>query len=410
MNRSKIFTPLLIFLIVVSAGCKKEIDDLADSNTSMRFLIESGIEKIRHSIPTSDGGIIHVGDNGNQAFMMKLSESGQKEWFRDFGGTGRESFLAVAEMSNGDFVAVGSSTSPGPGVQNSNSSPYVVRVSSNGMEKWDSTFAISSQSGLTCVKEDHLGNIVTAGFIASSSSTTLVLKLTGQGAIDYGYTYQIGDWHDMAKQITFTQDNDYIIWGIQSPSNYIIEIRKYLPYRLVISSVDGNYAGSQPMISYFSLQSEEKIANAGDDFLGIREIGNGNVMMVFEARDWDESRYSKIAVIDASGDPLKRDNLFVHENFSPKNLALGNGELLLTGRSSPNDLEFSNQSVIRLVSLDLNGSVQWEQEFGDNYTSQVGTISVPVSGDIAVSGQISDVESGKSKFLFYKTSKSGEIK
>src|SRR5689334_4509803 len=62
-------------------------------------------------IATSDHGFLAVGQNGSDAFIIKVNNAGDLEWSKTYGGTGVESFKDVIEVSNGDFICVGATSS-----------------------------------------------------------------------------------------------------------------------------------------------------------------------------------------------------------------------------------------------------------------------------------------------------------
>lgn len=82
-------------------------------------------------LQTSDGGFIVAGAyraaNGDLC-LVKTDASGNIQWTRTVGGNGSESGSSVRQMTNGGFVAAGSTTSWGAGA----SDAYLVRTDSGG--------------------------------------------------------------------------------------------------------------------------------------------------------------------------------------------------------------------------------------------------------------------------------------
>src|SRR5208283_607062 len=93
---------------------------------------------------TSDGGYIAVGGtvaNGgeNGALIFKLSSTGSVQWQEALGPVGStlESFSAVAQTSDGGYLAVGDTYSwSGSAIQ----SVLVVKFSSSGSVQWEKTY------------------------------------------------------------------------------------------------------------------------------------------------------------------------------------------------------------------------------------------------------------------------------
>ena len=115
----KVFFIIFIFFSHYSHG-QNPLVKMWDS----RFGGDS-IELLGSLIPTKDGGVLLAGSsrsgtNGdksqashgsNDFWIVKVNPSGNKEWDRDFGGTGSDGISSVANTTDNGFILGGSSSS-----------------------------------------------------------------------------------------------------------------------------------------------------------------------------------------------------------------------------------------------------------------------------------------------------------
>ena len=146
--------------------------------------------------PTADGGYIISGYRRNytsttnyQAFLCKINGAGVVQWFKTYSANLREAVNGVVEMPNGDFVAVGTSTSSGAGLRD----VMVIRVNSAGQLQWSRTFGGTSDDFSVGVDVTPSGDIAVFGH--SESFTTGVgrdlylLKIDGSGNLLWSRNY-----------------------------------------------------------------------------------------------------------------------------------------------------------------------------------------------------------------------------
>jgi hypothetical protein len=91
---------------------------------------------------TDDGGFILTGitftdDAGKgDAWLIKTSSSGKKEWDRKFGGTEADRCGSVQQTSDGGYILAGSTRSSGAG----NYDAWLIKTDKNGNEQWNHTY------------------------------------------------------------------------------------------------------------------------------------------------------------------------------------------------------------------------------------------------------------------------------
>lgn len=126
----------------------------------------SGDDEARFVEVLPDNSFIVAGSStagglgGVDAMLVKFSADGTVEWSKSYGGSGNEFFMHILTCSDGNYLAVGETTSFGAG----NVDIYVVKFDGNGNVLWERTCGGSGQEwscGGVCEVAD--GYIVTGG-------------------------------------------------------------------------------------------------------------------------------------------------------------------------------------------------------------------------------------------------------
>ncbi len=140
---------------------------------------------------TSDKGYIAAGYttsfgvNMCDFLLIKLSQGGNIEWQRSYGGSGDDLAYSIQPTSDLGYVVAGSTTSFGHG----DSDSWILKLSSSGAIEWQKTYGGSNKDYLTSIQQTAEGGYIAAGFTKSFSdeeeeSDILILKLLSSGAID----------------------------------------------------------------------------------------------------------------------------------------------------------------------------------------------------------------------------------
>jgi PKD repeat protein len=143
------------------------------------------------------GGISHSGigsekSDPNRGFadfwVVKVNESGLKEWDKTFGGTAEESLSSMLQnKTDGGYLLAGKSESGISGeksqVAKGNGDYWVVKINSTGTKQWDRTFGGTELDELTAIVAVPDGGYLLAGFSASPLNSDKTLP--SRGTIDY---------------------------------------------------------------------------------------------------------------------------------------------------------------------------------------------------------------------------------
>jgi uncharacterized delta-60 repeat protein len=169
---------------------------------------------------TSDGGYVVAGwtdsfGAGDRDFwVLRLDGDGDIQWQKTYGGTDGDWPRSIQQTSDGGYVVAGYTYSFGAGI----SDFWVLKLDSDGNIQWQKTYGGADSDGARSIQQTSDGGYVVAGYTysfgvgASDSCDFWVLRLDGDGDIQWQKTYGGTDW-DWARSIRQTSDGGYVVAG-----------------------------------------------------------------------------------------------------------------------------------------------------------------------------------------------------
>jgi hypothetical protein len=118
---------------------------------------------------TNDGGYILTGYTDSfgaglyDMLLIKTDNTGNQQWMKTFGGTGRDYGHSVQQTMDGGFIAAGYTLSFGAGGDDM----YVVKTDANGNEQWSNTYGGSSSDIAYGIRETSDGGFIITGHTLS---------------------------------------------------------------------------------------------------------------------------------------------------------------------------------------------------------------------------------------------------
>ena len=167
---------------------------------------------------TTDGGYIiagrteSFGAGSNDAYLVKIDEEGNEEWYRTFGGAGYDAAYAVQQTADDGYIIAGRTESFGAGGWDA----YLVKIDEEGNEEWYQTFGGEGRDAAWTVQQTTDGGYIIAGFTTSfgaGSSDAYLVKTDEEGNEEWYQTFG-GEETDGAHSVQQTADGGYVIAGV----------------------------------------------------------------------------------------------------------------------------------------------------------------------------------------------------
>ena len=195
---------------------------------------------IKYDYPTAirqtpDGGYIVAGysDSGitmsdrsdprglNDAWVVKLSESGGFQWERSFGGASHDYASSVSLTSDGGYIISGYTESDDAYVTGNHGGldAWVIKLYSTGTPEWQKCYGGSASDAAYSIQQTPDGGYIVAGGTSSTdgdvssglgASDAWVLKLDSTGAIVWEKTFG-GSGGDFAQDILRIPGGGYMV-------------------------------------------------------------------------------------------------------------------------------------------------------------------------------------------------------
>ena len=207
--------------------------------------------------PTADYGFILAGSSlsnktGNKSddnhgdldyWIWKMTEKGELDWQKSFGGSGFDLLQSIKNTSDGGFILAGTSNSAKSFEKKEEckglSDFWIIKLNAAGDEQWQRTIGGNGQEELLCAFQTRDGGYVLGGSSSSSPHTISSAKLDGksmvsdpyakseksrgnmdywvvkldkQGVVEWQKTYG-GQYSDLLRSMEQTSDNGYILAG-----------------------------------------------------------------------------------------------------------------------------------------------------------------------------------------------------
>ena len=180
----------------------------------------------------SNDGDVSGNHGGSDAWIVKLSASGNLEWQKCLGGTGSEFFNSVVVSSDGGYALTGnSSSSDGDVSGNHDSDVWVVKITNLGVLQWQKCLGGRGEDVGNALLQTADGGYLIAGttgsddgdvtphnFGANPSDDAWVIKLSNQGALLW--QKPLGGWApERFNSVAQLPDGGYLMAGTTFSNN-----------------------------------------------------------------------------------------------------------------------------------------------------------------------------------------------
>jgi len=183
---------------------------------------------------TSDGGYIVSGYGGSYSYgsydfyIYKLNSSGIKVWFKHYGGTGTDSAHSIQQTSDGGYIVAGETNSYTYG----NNDIAIYKLNSSGNKVWFKHYGGANADSAYSIQQTSDGGYILAGTTNSytyGEFDIAIYKLDSSGNKVW-FKHYGGAEHEYCYSIQQTSDGGYITAG--TTDSYTYGDKDFAIYRL----------------------------------------------------------------------------------------------------------------------------------------------------------------------------------
>jgi len=167
---------------------------------------------------TSDGGYIVSGTTDSYTYgssdfaIYKLDSSGNKVWFKHYGGTNFDSGREIQQTSDGGYIVAGYSLS----YTNGDEDFAIYKLSSNGNKVWFKHYGGTGEDIPSSIQQTSDGGYIVAGYANSYTyglNDFAIYKLNSSGNKTW-FKHYGGTVNDSGYEIQQTSDGGYVVAGL----------------------------------------------------------------------------------------------------------------------------------------------------------------------------------------------------
>lgn len=368
----------------------------------------SGYERFIDVKATQAGGIITAGYTdstdvspnygGQDTLIVKYDKDLNFEWQAMSGGSGDDVFNNAIELSSGEFVGVGSSSSNDNGLTNRGDKDFlIVKYDADGNEVWAKTFGGNKTDYFSSIVEDSKGDLIAVGYSESTDlgvtnmgkRDAIIMKLDSNGNQKWIKSYG-GSLHDALYSIAPTKSGDFIIAGASYSTNWDI-LNNNGGNEAFLLKINGD--GEIIFLSSYGGSGNDSFSYvmeaSNGDFVGFGYIastdldvenrgGNDGLFVRFD----DKGNYISSASFGGSGNDIFWSGLETDSN-----------EFLAVGYSDSVNAGFQNKGALDavIVCYDSLGNEKWVKTWGEEGSDWFRAIIKLTNGEIIAVGHSNSV-------------------
>jgi len=308
---------------------------------------------------------------GTDAFVLKLSSSGDYVWAKSVGGTGNDSGSRLALDSSGNVHIVGffNSTSdfdPGAGVQNLSSAggadAFVLKLSSSGDYVWAKSVGGTESDSVNMVALDSSGNVHATG------------RFTGTVDFDPGAGTQ-----NLVSTVSTPVTSDVFVWKLSSSGDYVWAKSVGGAGGDSGSGVALDSSGNVYITGYFFFTADfdpgaatQDLTSLGNDDVFVLKLSSSGDYLWVKSVGGTGSEWGNSVALDSSGNVHVAGRFSNTVDFDPS-----------AGVQSLASAGATDAFVLKLSS---SGSYVWAKSIGGTGGDAGNTVALDSSGNVHIAG------------------------
>ncbi len=176
----------------------------------------NGYEQADSVVLAGDGGYFIFGETDSYGagdrdfFLLKITQDGTEEWFKTYGGVGREWPYGMLQLLNGELLIYGFTESIGGGRDE-----YALRVAQDGNIIWVYTVESPGEELVLDALETLEGDLVLAVSVDEDGG---LVKLAADDSTQWSHRYELPGWQ-YASQVAQTEDSGFLLAGFSMSSS-----------------------------------------------------------------------------------------------------------------------------------------------------------------------------------------------
>ncbi|ESU24937.1 hypothetical protein FEDK69T_04940 [Flavobacterium enshiense DK69] len=369
----------------------------------------TGIDIMNSIQQTSDGGYIIAGysnsNNGDVAgnhggtdyWVVKLTNTGNIDWKKSFGGTGEEIADSIVQTNDGGYIIAGTSFSNNGDVSGNHggSDCWIVKLTNIGTIQWQKSFGGTLRDEASSIVQTADGGYIFVGQSNSNNGNVTVnkggfdywvVKLNSIGVIEWQKSFG-GTLNDYACSIQQTTDGGYIIAGDSNSNNLDVTGHHghYDIWAVKLTSTgtiawQRSLGGSNSDVTYSILQTTD----GGYIIAGYSNSNDGDITGSLGDFDYWIVKLTNTGSID-----WKKSLGGTHVDHAYSIQQTSDGGYIVGGFSNSNDFDVTGNHGnfdYWVVKLTNTGIIQWQKSLGGSGIDKITLIKQTTDGGYAIAG------------------------
>jgi predicted secreted protein len=353
---------------------------------------ETGNECAYSIVATSDGGYALVGSTGSfgaggtDVWLVKIDAFGNLEWNKTFGGALSDEAYSLVATPDGGYAIAGYTNSFGAG----RNDVWLIKTDAHGNAQWNRTFGGANDDLGRSLIVTSDGGFAVAGCTSSFGGGVYdfwLVKTDALGNLQWGKTYG-GVWGDYAYSLVEGRDGGYAMLGLTwSRWAEVIDLTPPEVW-LVKTDVSGNIRWNQTygwgmydLGGCYLVATSDRGYALVDAFSFIKTDSLGNAQWNITSEEMEWGVFRSLAATSDGGYAIAGETNFIE------------------GASSD----------FWLVKIDAAGHIEWNQTYGGAAYDGAFSVVEALDGGYALCGSTMSFGAGARDFWLVKTNEFGVV-